>query len=68
MSQFDEPDLLDDLVDHWNSPGHKDERRFLVEHLQMLGKAKGVRMSVLSGEVRGWGVGGRQPCVARQEW
>ncbi len=39
----------------WPQPGHADERRFLVEHLQMVSKAKGVRVSMLSGgRLAGW--------------
>lgn len=31
---------MDDLLDHWTSPGHADERRFFIEHLQMIAKFK----------------------------
>ena len=37
--------------DHWSTPAHRDERRFLIEHLQMLAKIKGLRVSLISGDV-----------------
>ncbi|KAI8466328.1 MAG: hypothetical protein J3K34DRAFT_485023 [Monoraphidium minutum] len=51
FNEMEEPELLDDLKDHWSSPNHKDERRFLIEHLQMLAKIKNLRVSLISGDV-----------------
>jgi hypothetical protein len=51
FNDVDEPELLDDLRDHWSAPQHSDERRFLIEHLQMLAKAKRMRFSIISGDV-----------------
>jgi hypothetical protein len=49
MNQFGEPELLDDLRDHWNSPRHVEERKALILMMQALAVAKGVRVSMLSG-------------------
>lgn len=57
VSDFDEPELLDDLRDHWSAPTHLVERRFLVEHLQVLARSKGIRVSILSGDVHLCGAG-----------
>lgn len=35
LSQFNEPDLLDDLLDHWTSNDHVQERQMLVRRLQV---------------------------------
>jgi hypothetical protein len=43
INAFEEPELLDDLRDQWVAPSHKEERRFLVEHLQLCARAKGMR-------------------------
>jgi hypothetical protein len=51
FNDVDEPELLDDLRDHWSAPTHQEERRFLIEHLQMLSKAKHLRISIISGDV-----------------
>jgi hypothetical protein len=37
VSQFSEPDLLDDLLDHWTSAEHVAERQALVRRLQVRG-------------------------------
>ncbi|KAI8466181.1 MAG: hypothetical protein J3K34DRAFT_524717 [Monoraphidium minutum] len=50
-SHFDEPELLDDLKDHWSSPNHKGERRFLIENLQLMARGRQWRVTFLSGDV-----------------
>jgi hypothetical protein len=35
LSVFNEPDLLDDLLDHWTSSDHVQERQMLVRRLQV---------------------------------
>lgn len=35
ISQFNEPDLLDDLRDHWTSSDHLQEREMIVRKLQV---------------------------------
>ena len=36
VSVFNEPDLLDDLLDHWTSSDHVQERQMLVRRLQVI--------------------------------
>lgn len=43
--------------DHWEAPQHKDERRFLIEHLQMMARARHWRVSLISGDVHLCAVG-----------
>lgn len=66
VSQFSEPDLLDDLLDHWTSAEHVAERQALVRRLQVrqggeAGCGAGVGWvefgAALAGEA-GWWVGG----------
>ena len=54
---FDEPELLDDLVDHWTANEHMDERRRCVETLQKIAIERGVRVTFLSGDVHAAAVG-----------
>lgn len=35
MSSFNEPDLLDDLLDHWTSAEHVAEKNMLIRRLQV---------------------------------
>ncbi|KAL0040536.1 hypothetical protein WJX77_010023 [Trebouxia sp. C0004] len=51
MSSFGEPELLDDLADHWNAGNHKEERRMLIEKCQEISAAQCIRISFLSGDV-----------------
>ncbi|KAM0754206.1 hypothetical protein T439DRAFT_323083 [Meredithblackwellia eburnea MCA 4105] len=44
-------ELLDDLQDHWACGLHKKERNKLVVRLQNFAKKKGVRITILSGDV-----------------
>lgn len=44
-------ELLDDLDDHWTTRNHRRERESFVHELQNLAREKGVRVSVLSGDV-----------------
>ncbi|GFR42308.1 hypothetical protein Agub_g3210, partial [Astrephomene gubernaculifera] len=57
LDKFGEPELLDDLRDHWVAPGHRGERRFLIEHMQMLAKSRSCRVSIISGDVHLCGAG-----------
>ncbi|KXZ50228.1 hypothetical protein GPECTOR_17g865 [Gonium pectorale] len=57
MNIFGEPELMDDLDDHWSADSHEEERRFLIEHLQMLAKYRGCRVTLLSGDVHVAGTG-----------
>ncbi|GIL73332.1 hypothetical protein Vretifemale_3526 [Volvox reticuliferus] len=55
-SQFGEPELLDDLLDHWSARPHEVEKYCFVRMMQDLAKARGFRFSILSGDVHCAGV------------
>ncbi|GFR40520.1 hypothetical protein Agub_g1089 [Astrephomene gubernaculifera] len=57
ISQFGEPELLDDLLDHWSSPSHEVEKYCLVRMMQDLAAARGFRFTLLCGDVHCAGVG-----------
>ncbi|KAI5805412.1 hypothetical protein DFH27DRAFT_369783 [Peziza echinospora] len=44
-------DILDDLDDHWCAAVHKRERNDFVRRLQALSLSRGVRITILSGDV-----------------
>lgn len=44
-------EVLDDLNDHWCAKYHKTERNKLIKDLIEFGSAKGVRITILSGDV-----------------
>ena len=44
-------DLEDDLRDHWNSPPHKAERVRLIHRLLKISETKGIRTTLVSGDV-----------------
>lgn len=48
---FDEPELLDDLLDHWTAGTHTIERNMVVNRLQEIAREKGLRVTFLSGDV-----------------
>jgi hypothetical protein len=52
-----QPELLDDLNDHWTATAHKIERNWFIEQLQHLAKYNRVRVSILSGDVHCAAVG-----------
>ncbi|KIY71124.1 hypothetical protein CYLTODRAFT_419127 [Cylindrobasidium torrendii FP15055 ss-10] len=52
-----EPELLDDLNDHWTATNHKKERNWLVLKLAEFALAKRIRISFLSGDVHCAAVG-----------
>lgn len=53
VSQFNEPDLLDDLLDHWTSNDHVQERQMLVRRLQVRQLAVCVSVKVFQFEYMG---------------
>ncbi|EFJ41758.1 hypothetical protein VOLCADRAFT_121617 [Volvox carteri f. nagariensis] len=55
-SHFGEPELLDDLLDHWSARSHEMEKYCFVRMMQDLAKARGFRFSILSGDVHCAGV------------
>jgi len=52
-----EPELLDDLNDHWTAKPHKQERNWLIQQLQGISKTKRLRITILSGDVHCAAVG-----------
>jgi hypothetical protein len=52
-----EPELLDDLNDHWTANVHKQERNWFVQQLQGIARIKRVRITFLSGDVHCAAVG-----------
>lgn len=44
-------EILDDLDDHWTAKHHKAERGWFIESLQELAAEKGVRVTILGGDV-----------------
>lgn len=57
LDRFDQPEILDDLVDGWVAAVHKEERIRLIRMLQEIALAKNVRVSILSGDAHVAGVG-----------
>ena len=52
VNEFDgDVEVLDDLNDHWCSNHHKAERNRLIKQLMEFGASKGVRITILSGDV-----------------
>lgn len=52
-----EPEILDDLNDHWTAKGHKAERNWLIEQFQNFATEKQIRVSFVSGDVHCASVG-----------
>ncbi|KAI8825295.1 uncharacterized protein EV422DRAFT_492493, partial [Fimicolochytrium jonesii] len=48
---FGEPSNLDDLVDHWNSDFHIDERNELIERFQKFSQERSIRVTMIAGDV-----------------
>jgi hypothetical protein len=51
VNSFGEPELMDDLNDHWTSDAHEPERKRFIQRLQRFAKEKQARVSLLSGDV-----------------
>ncbi|KAG1139121.1 hypothetical protein G6F36_015989 [Rhizopus arrhizus] len=47
-----DPELLDDMNDHWTAGNHVGERKRLIERLQQYAREKSVRVSFLGGDVK----------------
>ncbi|KAG6896942.1 hypothetical protein C0992_005148 [Termitomyces sp. T32_za158] len=52
-----EPELLDDLNDHWTARIHKKERNYLIERMQKFALSNRKRVTFLSGDVHCAAVG-----------
>jgi len=66
---FSEPVLLTDMVDHWNSTYHEQERHYLLKQLQKYSAKNDVRVTFVSGDVHVAGVGKfRTPSASHDPW
>ncbi|KAJ1309680.1 hypothetical protein OPQ81_006444 [Rhizoctonia solani] len=52
-----DPELLDDLNDHWTAKSHKRERNWFIEQVQAFAKTRRIRVTFLSGDVHCAAVG-----------
>ncbi|KAF9349330.1 hypothetical protein BGX26_012362 [Mortierella sp. AD094] len=52
-----EPELLDDLNDHWTAKAHKPERNKFITRLQNFANDRKIRVTFISGDVHCAGVG-----------
>ncbi|KAF9995812.1 hypothetical protein BGZ65_008566 [Modicella reniformis] len=52
-----EPELLDDLNDHWTAKSHKPERKIFLTRLQNFANERRIRVTFISGDVHCAGVG-----------
>ncbi|KAK3845010.1 MAG: hypothetical protein J3R72DRAFT_436723 [Linnemannia gamsii] len=52
-----EPELLDDLNDHWTAKAHKQERNRFITRLQNFANDRKIRVTFISGDVHCAGVG-----------
>ncbi|KAJ3186683.1 hypothetical protein HDU85_007503 [Gaertneriomyces sp. JEL0708] len=57
LGVFGEPELADDLCDHWTAKAHLEERKHVIERFQELARARNVRINFLSGDVHCCGAG-----------
>jgi hypothetical protein len=57
LNQFGEPELADDLIDHWTNVSHADERMAMILRFQQLSLLKKVRITFIAGDVHCCGVG-----------
>ncbi|KAG1466101.1 hypothetical protein G6F56_004755 [Rhizopus delemar] len=52
-----DPELLDDMNDHWTAATHEEERKGFIERLQKYAREKSIRVSFLGGDVHCCGAG-----------
>ncbi|KAI8334302.1 hypothetical protein BC941DRAFT_454499 [Chlamydoabsidia padenii] len=52
-----DPELLDDMNDHWTAGNHLVERKRFIENLQQYARHKSIRVSFLGGDVHCCGAG-----------
>jgi hypothetical protein len=57
VNAFGEPELLDDLNDHWTAENHLHERSYVVHNLQQIAQNQNLRITFVSGDVHCCGVG-----------
>ncbi|KAG2178204.1 hypothetical protein INT43_003457 [Umbelopsis isabellina] len=46
-----DPELLDDMNDHWGAGNHENERRLFIEALQKFAKHRSIRVTFIAGDV-----------------
>lgn len=52
-----DPELLDDMNDHWTAGNHEVERKTFIERLQQYARDRSIRVSFLGGDVHCCGAG-----------
>lgn len=57
LDQFDQPEILDDLLDGWASSKHKDEKNRFIKMLQRCSLERRYRVSIVSGDAHVGGLG-----------
>ncbi|KAI9592723.1 hypothetical protein BDF19DRAFT_450721 [Syncephalis fuscata] len=57
VNNFGQPELLDDLTDHWTADCHLNERKEFIERLQMISRERSVRITFIAGDVHCCGAG-----------
>jgi hypothetical protein len=57
MDKFDQPEILDDLIDGWAANPHAAEKLELVGLLKRLAVGRRARVTILSGDAHVGGVG-----------
>ncbi|KAJ1918716.1 hypothetical protein H4219_002438 [Mycoemilia scoparia] len=57
LNQFGEPELMDDLNDHWTADVHMEERKDFIIRLQELARTKNIRVTFVAGDVHCCGAG-----------
>lgn len=50
-NHFGEPDLLDDVTDHWSSGVHEAEKAGLLTSMREIAQEEGARVTIISGDV-----------------
>ena len=57
LNHFGEPELADDLIDHWTNEAHDEERTMMIKRFQVLSSFKQMRITFLAGDVHCCGAG-----------
>ncbi|ORY94613.1 hypothetical protein BCR43DRAFT_442511 [Syncephalastrum racemosum] len=52
-----DPELLDDMNDHWTAGNHEVERKRFIERLQQYARERSIRVSLIGGDVHCCGTG-----------
>lgn len=62
LDRFEQPEILDDLLDGWAASVHSTERREFIQMLQNASKEKHYRVTILSGDAHVGGIGEIYSC------